>query len=245
VAWVGKEVRVRDLNYALKQLCQRNRDGSFATQANRERLLDLIAKQLHELGYRHLGAQSLKPKHVQALAQRWLAEGLASGTIKNRLAALRWWAEKIGKQNVLTRGNEAYGVPDRVYVTNVSKGRELDPATLDQITDPYIRLSLRLQGLFGLRREESIKLIPAWADRGEHLALKPSWTKGGRAREIPIRTPAQRQLLDEARALARRGSLVAPGYRTYRDYLHYFRYQCAKVGIHACHGHRHAYAQAR
>jgi hypothetical protein len=238
-------VRVRDLNYALKQLCQRNRDGSFATQANRERLLDLIAKQLHELGYRHLGAQSLKPKHVQALAQRWLAEGLASGTIKNRLAALRWWAEKIGKQNVLTRGNEAYGVPDRVYVTNVSKGRELDPATLDQITDPYIRLSLRLQGLFGLRREESIKLIPAWADRGEHLALKPSWTKGGRAREIPIRTPAQRQLLDEARALARRGSLVAPGYRTYRDYLHYFRYQCEKVGIHACHGHRHAYAQAR
>ena len=28
---------MRDLNYQLKQLCRRNRDGSFATQADRAR----------------------------------------------------------------------------------------------------------------------------------------------------------------------------------------------------------------
>jgi hypothetical protein len=32
---------MRDLNYELKQLCRRNRDGSFATQRDRERVLDL------------------------------------------------------------------------------------------------------------------------------------------------------------------------------------------------------------
>ena len=40
-------------------------------------------------------------------------------------------------------------------------------------------------------------------------------------------------------------SLVAPGYRTYRDYLAHFRYECDRAGIHRIHGHRHCYAQAR
>jgi len=107
------------------------------------------------------------------------------------------------------------------------------------------RISLRLQAAFGLRREESIKIVPKWADRGNSLALKDSWTKGGREREIPIRTQEQRQLVDEAKALAKGKSLVAPGYTTYRDYLQHFRAECARIGIHAFHGHRHFYAQAR
>jgi len=45
---------MRDLNYELKQMCRRNRDGSFATQRDRARVLDLVANQLHELGYRHM-----------------------------------------------------------------------------------------------------------------------------------------------------------------------------------------------
>ena len=34
---------MRDLNYDFKQLCRRNRDGSFATQADREHIVDLCA----------------------------------------------------------------------------------------------------------------------------------------------------------------------------------------------------------
>ena len=110
---------MRNLNYELKQLCRRNRDGSFATQRDRERVLDLVANQLHDLGYRHLAATSLKPKHVEGLVERWQSEGLAVGTIKNRMAELRWWAEKIGKQNVIARDNDHYGIGNRQYVTNV------------------------------------------------------------------------------------------------------------------------------
>ena len=102
-----------------------------------------------------------------------------------------------------------------------------------------------MQAAFGLRREASIKIVPAWADRGDSLVLKDSWTKGGREMRIPIRTSEQRQLVDEAKALAKGKSLVAPGYTTYRDYLQHFRDECARIGIHAFHGHRHFYAQAR
>ena len=86
---------MREFNYELKQLCQRNRDGSYATRADRERILELIANQLHELGFKHMHATSLKAKHVKALVARWHAEGIAPGTFKNRMAQLRWLAEKM------------------------------------------------------------------------------------------------------------------------------------------------------
>src|SRR3989440_8947481 len=212
-----KEAAMRDLNYDFKQLCRRNRDGSFATQADREHILDLIADQLHEMGVRGLRAQGFKPKHIELLVERWLAEELAPGTIKNRMSQLRWLAQKIGKDNIVARTNAAYGIPDRVYVTNISKGKELDMGKLKQIPDLFIHMSLCFQVLFGLRREESIKIVPAWADRGDRLVLKDSWTKGGREREIPIRTEEQRELIEQAKAIAKGKSLVAPHYKTYRD----------------------------
>jgi len=113
---------MQDLNYELKQLCVRNRDGSFATQVNRERILTLIANQLREMGFVNMHAQSLKPRHVEARVQRWLAEGLCAGTLKNRMAALRWWAEKIGKPNVVAKSNEVYNDPTR-SVTLPESGR--------------------------------------------------------------------------------------------------------------------------
>lgn len=64
-------------------------------------------------------------------------------------------------------------------MTNISKARELG-RKLDQITDAHVRMSLQLQAAFGLRRKESLLFQPRYADRGDHLALKGSWTKGGK-----------------------------------------------------------------
>jgi site-specific recombinase XerC len=235
---------MRDLNDQLKQLCRRNRDGSFATQADRERMLSLFANQLHEMGFRHMRADSLKPKHVEALVERWMAEGISTGTFKNRLATLRWWAEKIGKPNVVARDNEDYGIERRQYVTNRDKGKDLDLAQVDKIRSPYVAMSLRLQEAFGLRREESIKIRPGWADEGNALRLKDSWTKGGRERVVPIGSDAQRAVLNEAKKLAAGGSLI-PAESNYREQLKAFRAGCKRVGINGVHGLRHRYAQER
>ena len=119
---------MRELNYQLKQLCRRNRDGSYRTQADRERQLTLIANQLHTLGYRKMNAQSLKPKHVEALVKHWQGEELSTGAIKNRLSVIRWWAQKVDRQNVVARSNDHYGIPERQFVSNVSKARTLTAA---------------------------------------------------------------------------------------------------------------------
>ena len=177
---------MRDLNHDFKNLCQRNRDGSLATQHDRESILSLIANQLDEDGFRHLRAPGVRAKHVEHLVERWHAEEIAPGTFKNRMSALRWLAEKIDKQNIVARENSAYGIAERRYVSNVSKAHELDTDKLAAVSDPFTALSLRLQEAFGLRREESIKLRPTWADRGDVLHLKASWTKGGKERDIPI-----------------------------------------------------------
>ena len=235
---------MRDLNHDFKNLCHRNRDGSLATQHDRESILSLIANQLDEDGFRHLRAPGVRAKHVEHLVERWHAEEIAAGTFKNRMSALRWLAEKIDKQNIVARENSAYGIVERRYVSNVSKTHELDAEKLAAVSDPFTALSLRLQEAFGLRREDSIKLRPTWADRGEMLHLKASWTKGGKERDIPIGTDGQRALLNEAKEFAGAGSLI-PAEMSYRDQLNRFKAQTARAGIDRVHGLRHHYAQAR
>ena len=151
---------MHDLNHQLKQLCEKNRDGSFGTQAQRSKVLQLSADQLVGMGYRHLTVHTLKPKHVEALTQKWITEGLAPGTLKNRMSALRWWATKVDRQNVIARSNAHYGIPDRTFVAEVSKAKTVTAELLDKIKDAHVRMSLELQRAFGLRREEAIKLSP-------------------------------------------------------------------------------------
>jgi hypothetical protein len=214
------------------------------TQAQREQRLRRAARELHGLGYRNMHASSLKPRHVEALVQRWREQELSAGTIKNRLADLRWWAEKVGKPAVLARDNAHYGIEQRVFVAEHSKAQTISPSQLELVKDEHVRMSLRLQAAFGLRREEAIKFQPSYADQGDHLRLKPSWCKGGRAREIPIRTPEQRQLVDECHQLAGSGSLV-PAERTYIEQRRVYERHAARAGLSKLHGLRHAYAQAR
>ena len=235
---------MRDLNYQLKQLCLKNRDGSYATQAQRHWMLDLIGNQLQELGYRQLEADSLKPKHVEALTKHWRVQELAIATIKNRMSALRWWAMKVNRQNVIARTNDHYGIPDRVFVTNESKAQTLVAESLAKVRDEHVQMSLELQAVFGLRREEAIKFIPSYADRGDILVLKDTWTKGGKAREIPIQTKKQREVLDRAHRLAGRGSLI-PADRNYVQQLRVYEGHTARAGLSKLHGLRHAYAQQR
>lgn len=235
---------MKDLAFSFKQLTARNRDGSMATQANRQRMLSQFADQLHEQGFKSLKAEDLKGRHVKTLVEVWKEEKLTPGTIKNRMSALRWWAEKVGKQSVLSRDNASYGIENRVYVTNESKAKELDRSKLDAITNAHVKFSLELQAAFGLRREEAIKFQAGYADKGDHILLKPSWTKGGRERTVIIRNDQQRELLNRVKHFAGKGSLI-PADKNYYQQKNTYEKQTVKAGLHKNHGLRHQYAQER
>ena len=241
---------MKDLTYGLKELCNRNRDGSYATQYKRFRILSQCAYLLHEIGYRKMGTQSLKPKHVDALVKRWKADNLSVGTIKNNMTSLRWWAQKIGKPAIIARDNDYYGIEKRVFVTGTDKSCQLDADKLSKVADPYVKASLELQEAFGLRREESIKFTPIYAMQSledGYIQLKDTWTKGGKPRNVPI-TEAMRekqmQALKNAATLAGRGSLIPPDKR-YVNQLKTYERHTRNAGFNKLHGLRHAYAQAR
>lgn len=238
------------LEYHLLQICHRNRDGSFATQSNRREMLLLFSRQLKEMGYqvKQLRPHDLKTRHINALVKKWQSENKSVGTIKNRMSAIRWLFEKIGKSEVI-KSNAVYNIENRQYVTNQNKSISLNDLDLSKV-DPFIAQSLRLQDCFGLRREESMKLQLDYAldgqaiENAKYIRLKSSWTKGGRARTIPIFSGKQRQELKNALALVQSGSLI-PRCKTYKSHLSNFEVVTNHLGIGRTHGLRHGYAQNR
>jgi len=188
--------------------------------------------------------RSLKPKHIEALLKHWRGQELSTGTIKNRMAVIRWWANKVDKRNIMARSNEHYGIPDWRFVTNESKAKSVTRPQLDKVRDEHVRMSLELQQAFGLRREEAMKFQPSFADQGDHIVLKPSWTKGGRGRMIPVRSEEQRDVLNRARRLAGLGSLI-PSNRNYVQQMRIYEGNTCRAGLSKMHGLRHAYAQNR
>jgi integrase len=191
-----------------------------------------------------MSTHSLKPKHVDALVNRWMSEGIAPGTIKNRMNCLRWWAAKVDRRNVIARSNDFYGIPERQFVSTISKATQLQDSQLQAIKNDHVRMSLELQRAFGLRREEAIKFNPHFADRGDHIVLKASWTKGGKERTIPLLRDSQREVLDRAHRLAGTGSLI-PSDKQYIQQLRIYERHTSQAGLSRLHGLRHAYAQQR
>lgn len=232
---------MNDLAMELVRLCQHNRDGSHATQANRRNGLAAMATDLYQLGYRPKGAASLRPKHVTALVAYWQSRNIGTATIKNRVGWLRWWAEKVDKASVVPRDNAELGIAQR-HASTENKAWRLPPVI--NLPSPHMRMSVQLMEAFGLRLEEALKIKPHQADAGKVLRLQGSWTKGGRSRDIIIATLGQRALLEAAKVLAGKGSLI-PSDKSYIQHRKAFEHQALKSGYANLHGLRHGYAQRR
>lgn len=230
------------LAYELKNLTLGAGEGSYLTRNQRHRGLQLMARELRQLGYALPSARSLKPKHIDALLTNWREAGLSTGTLKNRMGWVRWWAKSIRKTSILPQDNVELGIEKRSTWggnrAHVTSGDVL--ASLPE----RIRLALRLQMAFGLRLEESLKFRPRVADQGDALALQASWCKGGRARLVPLTHPRQRALLDEVRRVCGDGALIPEG-QSYIGFRKDVERATWGAGIRNMHGHRHWYAQWR
>lgn len=107
-------------------------------------------------------------------------------------------------------------------------------------------MSVELQRVFGLRREEALKIKPHMADKGDKLELLPSWCKGGRGRSIPICTEEQRYWLEHAKLrVGKFGNSLIPENKNYIKHRDVYDKQTQRAGLKNLHGLRHAYAQQR
>ena len=231
------------LQHSLRELLHRDRGGSYAGRFDRRGLLNAFVVDVNKLGYNIVDVHSLKRKHVEAVVVHWKNQQLSNSTIKNRLSAVRRLAEFINRKYVVPSNKELEIGPRKYYsLTN----RAVVNPDLSKITDKHIYICIQLQRLFGLRREESLKIRPHVADQKDELVLLSSWCKGGRGRKVPIRTEEQRFWLDESKKFANRqnGSLI-PESKKYITQRYLYDRQVSRAGLRNLHGLRHAYAQAR
>jgi site-specific recombinase XerC len=231
------------LTWELSQLQRNNRDGSRSTQENRKKILNMTAQHLKLLGFNRMNTKAIKAKHAIKLIEKWTKEGLSSGTLKNRMSHIRWWAGKVNAIHKIP-ANEQLGIDRRSYITNESKAVELKVYHLEKVDDENLRYSLRLQAEFGLRREEALKFIVHYADKGDKVVLKDTWCKGKRSREIPIINSKQRELLNEIRESRGNKSLI-PSRLNYKQQQDKYRNTIPNIGLGKGHGLRHNYAQVR
>jgi site-specific recombinase XerD len=233
---------VDDLQHSINKLFK-NRENSYVTHAGRRQILNLFAKDLISLGFSLRNINGLKQKHIVAVVNFWQQKNLAISTIKNRMAALRRLCEKINKKNLIPK-NDKLNIGRRNYVPK--RNRAINNPNFSKISNPYIRVSLELQRVFGLRREESLKIKPHLADKENRLELLPTWCKGGRSRIIPIHTEEQRYWLEQAKIIAGKfGNSLIPQNKKYIQHRYIYEKQTMRAGLKNLHGLRHAYAQRR
>lgn len=243
---------MRPLVYDFNLLCQKARGGAINTRRERRCNARAIAKQL-DAKFRGLRLENVSERHldwyIEALTTGQLsANGRppAVGTVKNRMAVLRFILRRAGKEGMLPADNSALGIQRRTYVRAESIAVVLTPAQLllvDQSSNFY-GASLRLMAVFGLRHEEAQKIVPIEADHRTELVLQGNWCKNGKPRSVPIRTRAQRDALDYAKAVAHEGSLVPPA-MSYVQSRRKFQSITKAIGIGIRHALRHNFAQVR
>ncbi|MCE3238670.1 MAG: integrase [Gammaproteobacteria bacterium] len=232
-----------DLQRSIDHLLQSARVGSYETQDARKKILHLFAKDLVTLGYGLRHINGLQQKHIQAVVTSWINNKIQNATLKNRASALRFLCKCINKPTII-KSNEAMGIGKRTYLP--TKNKAIHNPDFSKVTDLSIHISLQLQRVFGLRREESLKIKPHLADKGQQLELLSSWCKGGRGRTIPIYTEEQRYWLEEAKKQAGEfGHSLIPENKSYIHQRDLYDKQVQRAGLRNLHGLRHAYAQNR
>ncbi|HAT9314914.1 TPA: integrase [Legionella pneumophila subsp. pneumophila] len=237
------KTKLKNAEYSINECLKELKSYSYASKADMRHILNRCIKDLHESGFKLTHIKGLKPKHVHVLVEHWKKQGKNPATIKNYMAKLRKVAVLLNKPDLVKPSNDHYKIERRSYAPTHNKA--ITHVDFSKCENPMIRLSLEAQYLFGLRREESMKLILSDAWQGNHLVIKPSWTKGGIGRTLDITNSEQRAWLEKAIIQVPAKQSLIPKGKTYKQNLSEYQRVTEKMGLKKCHGLRHAYAQRR
>ncbi|QSV45424.1 tyrosine-type recombinase/integrase [Geobacter benzoatilyticus] len=180
-------------NEAKKLVGKNYGKGSGTTEkllGNIERIAEFMGTQ---------GLQSIhhmKTKHVSRFFNHLKAEGVSASTMANYATAMRRIAHAIGKDNIVPSSNAELGI---------NRSDRYQPKHGDNIKMEEVRealygknewqgLAIDMQRVFGLRVKESLLSQGVVVHNGrEFLVVEGS--KGGRPRELEVKTDEQREVL--------------------------------------------------
>lgn len=188
--------------------------ASERTQSLTKAVVYASFRRLHKLGHKIQDPKNLGERHIRILVNDWwFVRRKKIKTIQNDLSRLRVFCGKMGKPGMV--GSVEKYLPDvdpkaLVVRPTAKESKSWSSHGIDLVTkfpeidqhDWRLGLMLRLELCFGLRREEVIKCDPHTQDYGHYLKVFPGMGKGGRWRDIPVATDAQRRTLDYVKKIA-------------------------------------------
>jgi integrase len=230
---------------------------SFKTMLDRQRFLARFFAELRRhTRFRNLDPRQLAGRHVEIMVRRWLARGLATATVHNYLSFLRTFCTWIGKPGLVREPAfycgrwSPHAHRSQVATTDRSwMAKDVNiAAKIAEVTalDGWVGLQLELCAEFGMRGKEARHFRPheaviaREAANSRDAAAFPECetfvrlchgTKGGRTRDVPLMTDAQRALLDRVKAVVAPGMYVGQPGLTGQQAQARFYYVIRKFGI--------------
>lgn len=189
---------------------------------------------------------SLKEKHIEWFISHWIEKKLTYGTIANKLSYLKALAIWLRKPNIV-KDLDCYAqlknLPKRTGVADGDKSwtsKDIDvQALIEKVArfDKHVGIQLALQLAYGLRRQESMMLIPASAYvdvNGQRLLLIDRGAKGNRERIVKryLDDNADMRIFELAKLLSnnKTGSTI-PSDKTLSQWINYYKSVMRKFGI--------------
>ena len=144
-------------------------------------------------------------KHVQSYVDEMKDNDLAPAYMKTELSGIRHLLKIIGGKNEIHASNAAFGVPNRKSEVKPGATREEYEKARELAESKFGAagaITVDLQYHYGLRINEtqamrSRRIVNAYDNGVLHLDKKDG-TKGGRARDIPVVTAEQGQVIANA-----------------------------------------------
>lgn len=249
--------------YQVTTLVKHNREKGGTSHNNRMCILKTFGE-IVEKDFKLKKLENLKQKHILHVIEKWKAEVQVS-TLKNRVSAIRWLCEKLGKAPILPRSNAdiILNIPNREIDYNTDKGWNPSPDLKSSLPETQ-KLHVEMMREFGMRFQEAAKFRPSENIHDDKISIIYG-TKGGRERDLEFKhekglgqkremsiTPVQREVLAKLKAFCEKNNVESLS-RTcdkYKQFEHATRhiYKAAgmtKEGIGTPHGLRHRYAQDR
>lgn len=243
------DVFKRNLRYAISHRRDVTGHEIISVKTQEIRCWNLLSslEELIKVGrYEIHSIYSLKEKHIDWFITRWIEKKLTYGTIANKLSYLKALAIWMRKPNII-KDLDSYPqlkvLPKRTGVADGDKSwssKDIDVRGLiDKVArfDKHVGIQLALQLAYGLRRQESMMLVPASAYievNGQRLLLIDRGAKGNRERVVKryLDQDADMRIFELAKLLSndKTGSTI-PSHKSLDQWINYYKSVMKKFGI--------------
>jgi len=175
------------------------RRGSSLTRRDQLNCLGKIGKCMQSYGLNSI--KDLKPKHVERYFAELRSRNLSPGRMANHATAMRMLCRMMGKSDIVPSNRElgcARNLGNRTKHADVRMDAAKAASVRAQLS-PAHQIAYDLAMHFGLRQKESLLSVETVHRDGKDF-LVVQGGKGGRPRQVPVITEAQRAVLAQNNA---------------------------------------------